>query len=115
MMITNGHPAGLAPGPVPSRRARSRADAARFRQALALFALFGHPLRLVMFRRLARTPMTAGELAKTLPVGRPAVVQHLKRMESARLVNALRSGRRQIYQIRPEGLEPIRQWLETFD
>ena len=44
---------------------KSRSHAAQFRQALALFAIFGHPIRVVMFQRLAKTPMTAGELAKT--------------------------------------------------
>jgi DNA-binding transcriptional ArsR family regulator len=72
---------------------RSRAHAAQFRQTLALFAIFGHPIRVVMFQRLAKTPMTAGELARTLPVSRTAVVQHLKRMEA-------------------QGLAPLRQWLE---
>jgi DNA-binding transcriptional ArsR family regulator len=91
---------------------KSHAHAAHFRQALALFAIFGHPIRVVMFQRLARHPMTAGELAKTLPVGRTAVVQHLKRMEAARLVDTLPSGKRRLYRIRPEGLEPLAQWLE---
>ena len=92
---------------------KSRAHAVPFRQALALFAIFGHPIRVVMFQRLARKPMTAGELAKTLPVGRTAVVQHLKRMEAARLVDALPSGKRRLYRIRAEGLEPFAQWLEN--
>lgn len=92
---------------------KSRSHAARFRQVLALFALFGHPIRVVMFQRLARTPMTAGELAKTLPIGRPAVVQHLKRMESARLVNAFPSGRRRLYRICPQGLAPLQEWLKA--
>ena len=90
---------------------KSRAHAAQFRQVLGLFALFGHPIRVVMFQRLAKTPMTAGALAKTLPITRTAVVQHLKRMEAARLVVALPEGRRRPYHIRPDGLEPLARWL----
>jgi DNA-binding transcriptional ArsR family regulator len=91
---------------------KPRSHAAQFRQALALFAIFGHPIRVVMFQRLAKTPMTAGELAKTLPISRTAVVQHLKRMETARLVAALPMGKRRLYRTHVEGLAPLAQWLE---
>lgn len=93
---------------------KSHAPAAEFRQTLALFAIFGHPVRVVMFQRLRITPMTAGELAKTLPVSRTAVVQHLKRMEAARLVDAVQDGKRRLYRIRAEGLQPLAQWLEKY-
>ena len=94
---------------------KPRAHAAQFRQVLGLFALFGHPIRVVMFQRLAKNPMTAGTLAKTLPITRTAVVQHLKRMEAAHLVVALPEGRQRPYHVRPEGLAPLRQWLEKHD
>ena len=93
---------------------KPRAHAAQFRQTLGLFAIFGHPIRVVMFQRLAKTPMTAGDLAKTLPVSRTAVVQHLKRMETARLVAASPSGKRRLYRIEPKGLEPLARWLGNY-
>jgi len=93
---------------------KPRAHTAKFRQALVLFAIFGQPIRVVMFQRLAKTPMTAGDLAKTLPVSRTAVVQHLKRMEAARLVTASQSGKRRLYRIQTQGLQPLRQWLDRF-
>jgi DNA-binding transcriptional ArsR family regulator len=92
--------------------ARSHAKAAQLRQVLRLFALFGHPIRVVIFQRLARTPGTAGHLAEGLPVSRTAVVQHLKLLESAGLVGASSEGRRRIYRIRSEGLAPLAKWLE---
>jgi DNA-binding transcriptional ArsR family regulator len=91
--------------------AKSHAQAARLTQVLRLFAMFGHPLRVVIFQRLARAPMSAGELAGTLPVTRTAVVQHLKLLESAGLVAASFQGRRRIYRVRPRGLAPLRSWL----
>ena len=93
---------------------KSRSHAVHFRQTLALFAIFGHPIRVVMFQRLAKTPMTAGELAQTLPVSRTAVVQHLKRMEAARLVAAEAQGKRRFYRIAAQGLVPLQQWLEKY-
>jgi len=91
--------------------AKSHAHGAAFRSLLRLFALFGHPVRVVIFQRLSRTPMTASELAQSLPISRTAVVQHLKLLEAARLVDASPSGRKRVYRIRPKGLVPLDQWV----
>ena len=94
--------------------AKSHANAAQLRQVLRLFALFGHPIRVIIFQRIARTPGTAGELAKHLPVSRTAIVQHLKLLEAAGLVVAASEARRRVYRIRPKGLAPIASWLDQF-
>jgi DNA-binding transcriptional ArsR family regulator len=92
--------------------AKSRANAASFRAAMRLFELLGHPTRLIVFQRIARTPMTAGELAKGLPVSRTAAVQHLKVLEAAGLADATPEGRRRIYRSRAGGLAPLGRWLD---
>jgi DNA-binding transcriptional ArsR family regulator len=84
------------------------------REVLRVFALFGHPLRVVIFQRLARTPMTAGELARGLPISRTAIVQHLKLLETARLVQASFDGRRRIYRVCRSGLAPLEKWLTHY-
>jgi len=91
--------------------AKSHSEAAQLRQLLRLFALFGHPVRVVIFQRLARAPSSAGELACRLPISRTAVVQHLKRLEAAALVEAALRGRRRIYRVRREGLAPLARWI----
>jgi DNA-binding transcriptional ArsR family regulator len=73
-----------------------------------IFAALGDPIRRIIFERLARQPRTAGEMAQTLPVTRTAVVQHLKILEAIRLVAATPDGRRRIYRIDPNGLDPLR-------
>lgn len=93
--------------------AKSHANAAQLRQVLRLFALFGHPIRVIIFQRIARTPGTAGDLAAGLPVSRTAIVQHLKLLESAKLVVAMPEGRRRVYGIRRDGLAPLAKWLDT--
>jgi DNA-binding transcriptional ArsR family regulator len=90
---------------------KPRSHAARFRAVLEILALLGEPIRVVVLQRLRSQPATAGELAKQLPVSRTAVVQHLKRMESAGLVDAAMEGRRRIYRVRPKGFEPLQDWL----
>jgi len=63
----------------------AKPHSASWRASLKLFELFGHPIRFVIFQRLSRQPMSAGELAKSLPVTRPAVVQHLGLLREAGL------------------------------
>jgi DNA-binding transcriptional ArsR family regulator len=80
-------------------------------QSLAALA---DPTRREIFERLAEAPSAVGELAAALPVSRPAVSQHLKALKEAGLVSDRPRGTRRIYQIDPEGLEPLRSYLEGF-
>jgi predicted transcriptional regulator len=91
--------------------ASTRIPAAQFRKVLRLFGLFGHPIRVVIFQRLARAPMSAGDLARTLPISRTAVVQHLKLMEAVGLVDATPEARRKVYRTRRNGLIPLENWI----
>src|SRR3954464_2989169 len=90
---------------------KSHAHSNAFRKVLRTFALFGHPLRVVIFQRLARRPQSAGDLARELPISRTAVVQHLKRLEADGMVKSARAGKRQIYAIDPDGLAPLTRWI----
>jgi DNA-binding transcriptional ArsR family regulator len=92
--------------------AKSHAHAAAFRRLLKTLDLLGYPIRVVILQRLSNTPMTAGELARSVPIKRTAIVQHLKSLEAARLVDATMKGRRRVYGVRPEGFQPLRRWLD---
>jgi predicted transcriptional regulator len=94
--------------------AKSYAQAALLRQVLRLFALFGLPIRVVIFQRLARAPSTAGELARGLPISRTAIVQHLKLLEAAGLIAASVHGRRRVYGVRAGGLAPLARWITRY-
>lgn len=79
----------------------------------ALSAL-ADPTRRLVFERLARGPQAVGELARGLPVSRPAVSQHLAVLKAAGLVTDRAAGARRIYRIDPAGLEGLRAWLDRF-
>src|ERR687888_239119 len=64
--------------------------------------------------RLAHGPMAVGELARDLPVSRPAVSQHLKVLKHAGLVRDRAAGTRRVYQLDPTGLEALRADLVRF-
>jgi DNA-binding transcriptional ArsR family regulator len=83
-------------------------NAARTLTALA------DPTRRRIFERLAVRPRSVAELARGLPVSRPAVSQHLQVLKAAGLVADHAQGARRIYQIDPEGLGVLRAWLDRF-
>lgn len=64
--------------------------------------------------RLAHGPSAVGELARDLPVSRPAVSQHLKVLKAAGLVCDRATGTRRVYQLDPTGLEALRADLDRF-
>jgi len=79
-----------------------------------VLAAIGDPTRRRILELLRIGPRAVGELALELPVSRPAVSQHLKVLADAQLVEAKAAGTRRLYRVKPEGLEPLRLYLETF-
>jgi DNA-binding transcriptional ArsR family regulator len=78
------------------------------------FSALADPTRRIIFERLAERPQAVGELARGLPVSRPAVSQHLKVLKEAQLVIDRREGNRSIYQVNPDGLAVLRAYLDQF-
>ncbi len=79
-----------------------------------VFTALADPTRRHIFEALRERPKTVVELAADQPVSRPAVSQHLKVLECARLVSAEPRGNRRLYSIKRDGLDDLRQYLESF-
>jgi DNA-binding transcriptional ArsR family regulator len=84
-------------------------------------AAYGHslaaladPTRRALFELLAEGPQPVGELARQLPVSRPAVSQHLRVLKNAGLVVDRAVGTRRLYQLHPEGVGALRAYLDRF-
>jgi DNA-binding transcriptional ArsR family regulator len=77
-------------------------------------AALGDPTRRAIFEQLADRPRAVGELARELPVSRPAVSQHLKVLKDAGLVIDRAAGTRRIYQLDPDGVGALRAYLDQF-
>jgi DNA-binding transcriptional ArsR family regulator len=77
-----------------------------------IFAALADPTRRAVFERVADQPQTVGALAAQLPVSRPAVSQHLKVLKDAGLVTDEARGTSRVYRVDPQGLGPIRRWLD---
>jgi DNA-binding transcriptional ArsR family regulator len=77
-------------------------------------AALADPSRRAVFERLKAGPRAVVEIARGMPVSRPAVSQHLKALKEAGLVGDRAEGARRIYFIDPNGLAAIRRWLDQF-
>lgn len=75
-------------------------------------AALADPTRRALFELLAEGPRPVGELARQLPVSRPAVSQHLRVLKDAGLVVDRPVGTRRLYRLNPEGLIALRAYLD---
>jgi DNA-binding transcriptional ArsR family regulator len=74
----------------------------------------GDPTRRAIFERLRGGPLAVGEIARTLPVSRPAVSQHLRVLKDSKLVTDRAEGTRRVYQVDPAGLAAVREYFDAF-
>ncbi|KAA0018932.1 ArsR/SmtB family transcription factor [Antrihabitans cavernicola] len=70
--------------------------------------------RRTILERLAAGPCAVGDIARGMPISRPAVSQHLKVLKDAGLVCDRAAGTRRIYQLDPNGMEALRAQLDRF-
>ncbi len=78
------------------------------------WAALADPTRHTIFGLLVERPCSVSELARSLPVSRPAVSQHLKILKHAGLVIDKPAGRQRIYRVDPDGLAALRAELDRF-
>jgi DNA-binding transcriptional ArsR family regulator len=74
----------------------------------------GDPTRRTIFERLVGGERSVGELARELPVSRPAVSQHLKVLKTAGLVHERRDGTRRLYRVEPDGIAELKAYFDEF-
>jgi DNA-binding transcriptional ArsR family regulator len=79
-----------------------------------VMAALADPTRRAVLERLRKGPRSVGEVARGLPVSRPAVSQHLRVLKEAGLVTERRAGTRRLYSVNGDGLAELRDYLESF-
>jgi DNA-binding transcriptional ArsR family regulator len=78
-----------------------------------VLAVLADPTRQTLLQLLRRKPLPVGELARHLPVSRPAVSQHLKILKEAQLVREERQGTRHYFSLDPAGFAELRQYVDS--
>ena len=79
-----------------------------------IFKALADPTRRAIFEKLAAGRMNAGALRQGMAISQPAMSQHLSVLRGARLVREERQGRYVHYEVDPEGLTQIAQWLAKY-
>jgi DNA-binding transcriptional ArsR family regulator len=74
----------------------------------------GDPTRRAVFERLAGGPLAVVDIARDLPVSRPAVSQHLKVLKDVGLVTDRSEGTRRVYAIDRAGVAAVREYFDRF-
>jgi DNA-binding transcriptional ArsR family regulator len=76
------------------------------------FEALGDPHRRTILRLLGEGDRSVGELARELPISRPAVSRHLRVLREAGFVREEPRGTRRIYALQGDGLDAVRAYLE---
>ena len=76
-----------------------------------VFHVLANPTRRKVLERLSVGPATVSELAAPFDMQLPSFVQHLSLLERSRLVKSKKRGRVRTYELAPERLEVVGDWL----
>jgi DNA-binding transcriptional ArsR family regulator len=79
----------------------------------SVLAVLADPTRRLLLDLLRHKPLPVGELARELPVSRPAVSQHLKILKEAQLVREHRRGTRHYFGLNPSGFGGLREYADS--
>src|SRR3974377_192113 len=79
----------------------------------AALAALSDATRRLVFERILAAPRPVAAIAGGLPVGRPAVSQHMKVVKEAGLITERRNGTQRLYAANPRALGELRAAIEA--
>ncbi len=78
-----------------------------------VFHALANPTRRKVLERLSAGPATVSQLAESFDMQLPSFVQHLSVLEKSRLVRSSEQGRVRTYELAPERLQVVDDWLSA--
>jgi len=75
-------------------------------------ASLADPSRRAIVEALRKGAQPVSQIAKALPISRPAVSQHLKVLSDAGLLTCSSEGTKRLYALSPDGIEAMRRYLD---
>jgi DNA-binding transcriptional ArsR family regulator len=82
--------------------------------AATTFELVAEPSRRQILDLLRERARPVGELVKLVGLSQPGVSRHLRLLRDAGLVRVRRDGQRRWYELEPEPLAELDEWLEPY-
>lgn len=80
-----------------------------------VFQAIADPTRRDVLRLLAHKELPISEITSHFPISRTAVAKHLHILSEAKLVSGKKVGREKIYQLHPEPLKELKDWLAFYE
>lgn len=84
------------------------------RGVIATFAALAEPSRLRIVELLHAGPLAVGAIGEALRLNQPQVSKHLRVLKEARLVDVKPLAQQRLYELRPEPLRELNEWLERY-
>jgi DNA-binding transcriptional ArsR family regulator len=78
----------------------------------AVFGALADPTRRRIVERLARRPLTVGEIAAEFPISQPAISKHVRVLEDCGLLTREIDGRVHRCTLSPQAMASAAAWLE---
>jgi DNA-binding transcriptional ArsR family regulator len=75
------------------------------------FSALSDPTRQRIVELLTGGPLTAGEIAGQFPLSPQGISQHLKKLREARLVRVRPVAQQRIYELDPDGVAELSDWI----
>ncbi|MDQ0226492.1 ArsR/SmtB family transcription factor [Metabacillus niabensis] len=80
-----------------------------------VFQAIADPTRRKILQLLSEQELPISKISSHFPMSRTAIVKHLTILSEAELVRGERKGREKIYQLHPEPLTEVKQWLSYYE
>lgn len=80
-----------------------------------VFQAIAAPTRREVLRLLAKRNLPITEITAHFPISRTAITKHLTILSEAELVSGKKVGREKIYQLHPEPLIELKDWLSYYE
>ena len=79
----------------------------------AVFSALSDPTRRNIVERLARGPLTVGQIAANCSISQPAISKHVRILEESGLLRRQVAGRVHHCHLSPDAIEVAAGWIET--
>ncbi|WP_102275344.1 ArsR/SmtB family transcription factor [Cytobacillus massiliigabonensis] len=80
-----------------------------------VFQAIADPTRREVLRLLSQKEMPISKITEHFPMTRTAITKHLHVLAEAKLVSGRKEGREKVYQLHPEPLEEVQQWISFYE
>ncbi|NEU29228.1 winged helix-turn-helix transcriptional regulator [bacterium LRH843] len=80
-----------------------------------VFQAIADPTRREVLQLLAKKELPISEITSHFPISRTAIAKHLHILSEAELVSGRKVGRKKVYQLQPEPLAELKQWLAYYE